>query len=105
MRRGTVHVHLGEIGEGDSLSTLEELIHNAKVRAVAEGITGIYVDIEQVRGHYNDVSVHVTLIGNRPETDEEYNIRTGEEQENAAQREKRERAEYERLAKKFGGKS
>ena len=57
-------------------------------------------------GCYHDCSCSPSyvLYGKRYETDIEYNFRLKKEEKQRAQREQHERAEYERLAKKFAEK-
>ncbi len=49
-----------------------------------------------------EASPQYEVMINREETDEEYETRIGKEQAMAVEREAREKAEFERLSKKFG---
>lgn len=55
-------------------------------------------------GQHNKWDDHYTYVVRRPETDEEYSARCKEYAEQETLREQNERAEYERLQKKYGAK-
>lgn len=81
---------------GDFIKSLKAI----KAKLESEGWTNLSLNVY----HFWD-SCEVQLLGDRPETDEEYNKRKKAEQAKAKRREKKlekERATYERLKEKFG---
>lgn len=102
MNRGTVTVQLLDLLDGTSLSELQKLINSAAERLKPEQITNARLDISYERGYYNDVSITVTVVGQRPETDEEYAIRTENHRNTSAAAKEMRRKEFYRLRKEFG---
>jgi hypothetical protein len=60
------------------------------------------IDIEKSLGYYDSIEAEIMLTYKRLETDKEYNARLKDEQGFADRREAFEKAEFERLKKKFG---
>jgi hypothetical protein len=61
------------------------------------------IEIEKSLGYYDSIEADITLTFKRLETDEEYNARLEDERGFAERREAFEKAEFERLKKKFKG--
>lgn len=100
MTRNAITVNLGEVEEG-SLDVLEAQIKDVRQRAMVEGITDLKIEFDTERGYYGDSSITVRIFGLRDETDEEMQMRLGSQEVSARRTEAKERAEYERLKKKF----
>jgi hypothetical protein len=60
------------------------------------------IEIEKSLGYYDSIEAVIILTYKRLETDEEYNARLEDEQGFAERRKAYEKAEFERLKKKFG---
>ena len=64
---------------------------------------GVTPTMLETQSSYEDTH-YITLIGFRPETDEEMQVRFERQTRNIANNEARERMEFERLKQKFEGK-
>lgn len=81
MSKKNVTVVLGNTDtDYGTLEDLEKLIGEATRRAIAEGVHNLRFECTKEYGYYNDVSVSFTILGSRLETDEEEQLREGQEQ-------------------------
>lgn len=84
---------------GYSISSLQE----EEGVALRNGWTNIRVDKHEEWGYSDTPSVYVVLMGDRLETDQEYESRLAQEAQQKEFWERREKEEFERLKKKFQG--
>lgn len=86
-------------------SSLDSLIEQFnEIKAEYSEFTDLELDAVNDCGCYHDCSCSPTyyVVGNRLETDLEYEFRINKEKADQAAREERERLEYEKLKAKFG---
>lgn len=101
MPRGSVKVTLGLIEDSAPFTDVVAMFSQALDRIHHEKIENAQIDIDKQDGYYGSVTVTVSIIGYRDETDEEMAIRLQEAQRETRRKRESERATYERLRKKF----
>jgi hypothetical protein len=74
----------------------------AELKITCSDATDFNIELETSLGYYDSVDAYITLTYKRLETDKEYNARIEDERDSAERRKAYEKAEFERLKKKFG---
>ena len=74
----------------------------AELKITCSDATDFNIETKISWGYYDSVDANITLTYKRLETDEEYNARIKDERDSAERRKVYEKAEFERLKKKFG---
>lgn len=77
-------------------------LRQAKTEAEAEGLTGLYLDLDVESDYGGDWFAYLRVIGKRLETDDEYAVRTQRDLTAQQYREAVDRKKYEELKAKFG---
>ena len=94
-------IHLMECSWDAFKSLVEDTIKDLKT--LYPDAEDFSIEIEKGLGYYDSIEADITLTFKRLETDEEYNARLEDEKGFAERREAFEKAEFERLKKKFKG--
>ena len=88
-----------------SWDAFKSLVENAikDLKTLYPDAEGFSIEIEKSLGYYDSIEADITLTFKRLETDKEYNARLEDERSSTNKREAFEKAEFERLKKKFKG--
>lgn len=93
-----------EYGDDKVVSVIEWL-QDVLDDVPAEYRDSVRIEIDSVGGYEGEHHTEVTIYYDRPETEEEHAARSAAEKRMRAEMEKRERAAFEELAKKYGART